>query len=123
VTTGGSDLRWEAMKQKLQVSVASLLRDAWLAQAGNAVVRIEFRYPSHLELMQKPDKKDMLTAAVRDVFGSEVRVELATGEGQPAGSPPPVTPPAKRPVAEDPIVKDAMNRFDPVSVRLVPRGR
>ena len=123
VATAGSDLRWEAMKQKLQVSVASLLRDAWLAQAGDAVVRIEFRYPSHLELMQKPDKKDMLTAAVRDVFGSEVRVELATGEGQPAGSPPPAAPPAKRPVAEDPIVKDAMNRFDPVSVRVVPRGR
>jgi hypothetical protein len=112
------------MKQKLQVSVASLLRDAWLAQAGDALVRIEFRYPSHLELMQKPDKKDMLTAAVRDVFGSEVRVELASGEG-PAATPAPSAAAAPRPgsVADDPLVRDAMNRFDAVSVKVVPRGR
>jgi DNA polymerase-3 subunit gamma/tau len=120
----GTDLRWEAMKQKLQVSVASLLRDAWLAQAGDALVRIEFRYPSHLELMQKPDKKDMLTAAVRDVFGSEVRVELAAGEGQ-AATPTPTPSPAPKgaSVADDPLVRDAMNRFDAVSVKVVPRGR
>jgi DNA polymerase-3 subunit gamma/tau len=120
----GTDLRWEAMKQKLQVSVASLLRDAWLARAGDALVRIEFRYPSHLELMQKPDKKDMLTAAVRDVFGSEVRVELASGEG-PAATPAPSAAAAPRPgsVADDPLVRDAMNRFDAVSVKVVPRGR
>jgi DNA polymerase III gamma/tau subunit len=120
----GTDLRWEAMKQKLAVSVASLLRDAWLAQAGDAVVRIEFRYPSHLELMQKADKKDMLTAAVRDVFGSEVRVELAAGEGPATTPPPPASAPPKRgSVADDPLVRDAMNRFDAVSVKVVPKGR
>jgi DNA polymerase III gamma/tau subunit len=120
----GPDLRWEAMKQRLAVSVASLLRDAWLAQAGDAVVRIEFRYPSHLELMQKPDKKDMLTAAVRDVFGSEVRVELAAGDGPATTPPPPASAPPKRgSVADDPLVRDAMNRFDAVSVKVVPKGR
>jgi DNA polymerase-3 subunit gamma/tau len=120
----GTDLRWEAMKQRLAVSVASLLRDAWLAQAGDAVVRIEFRYPSHLELMQKPDKKDMLTAAVRDVFGSEVRVELAAGEGSATTPPAPASAPPKRgSVADDPLVRDAMNRFDAVSVKVVPKGR
>ncbi len=120
----GGDLRWEAMKQKLPLPVASLLKDAWLGQAGDAVVRIEFRYPAQLELMQKPEKKDMLAAAVRDVFGSEVRVELAAGEGQGATAPPSASPAPKRgSVADDPLVRDAMNRFDAVSVKVVPRGR
>jgi len=119
----GLDPRWETMKQRLPLPVASLLKDAWLARASDGVVRIEFRYPGHLELMQKPEKKDMLTAAVRDVFGGEVRVELAAGEGQAAASTAPAAAPAKRPVAEDPIVKDAMNRFDVASVKVVPRER
>jgi hypothetical protein len=66
----------------------------------------------------------MLTAAVRDLFGSEVRVELASGEG-PAATPAPSAAAAPRPgsVADDPLVRDAMNRFDAVSVKVVPRGR
>ena len=112
------------MKQKLPLPVASLLKDAWLGRAGDGVVRIEFRYPAQLELMQKPEKKDMLTAAARDVFGSEVRVELAAGEGHGATAPPAASAPPKPPsVADDPLVRDAMNRFDAVSVKVVPRGR
>jgi DNA polymerase III subunit gamma/tau len=120
----GADLRWEAMKQKLPLPVASLLKEAWLGQAGDGLVRIEFRYPAHLEQMQKPEKKDMLTAAARDVFGSEVRVELAAGEGHGAAAPPSASaPPTRQSVADDPLVRDAMNRFDAVSVKVVPRGR
>ena len=114
----GADLRWEAMKQKLPLPVASLLKDAWLGQAGDGVVRIQFRYPAQLELMQKPEKKDMLTAAVRDVFG-EVRVELEAGEGHGASA---SAAPKRGSVADDPLVRDAMNRFDAVSVKVVPRG-
>jgi DNA polymerase III subunit gamma/tau len=120
----GLDPRWEAMKQRLPLPLASLLKDARLAGAGDGVVRIEFRYPAHLEQMQRPEKKEMLTAAVHEVFGADVRVVLAAGEGQaaPVASPPAAAPP-KRSVAEDPIVKDAMNRFDAVSVKVVPRER
>jgi hypothetical protein len=122
---GGVDPRWEALKQKLPLPVASLLKDARLAHVADGLVRIEFRYPGHAELMQKAEKKEMLSAAVREVFGGEVRVELAAGD-VPAGpaATPPTAQPSKRPsVAEDPIVKDAMNRFDAVSVKVVPRGR
>jgi DNA polymerase-3 subunit gamma/tau len=125
LTPGAMDPRWEALKQKLPLPVASLLKDAWLVRTTDGLVRIEFRYPAQRELMQKPEKKELLAAAVRDVFGGDVRVELAAGDSQAA---PPSTaaapPPTKRPsVAEDPIVKDAMNRFDAVSVKVVPKGR
>lgn len=122
---GGVDARWEALKQKLPLPVASLLKDARLARVSDGIVRIEFRYPGHAELMQKPEKKEMLTAAVREVFGGDARVELAAGD-VPAGpvATPPTSPASKRrSVAEDPIVKDAMNRFDAVSVKVVPKGR
>ncbi len=116
----GADARWDALKQRLPRQVSSLLLDARIAAAGDTVVRIEFRYPAHLELMQKADKQELLLRVAREIFGPEVRLELATAEkvvSMPSSGPSPVPP------AEDPVVRDAMNRFDVVNVRVTPKGR
>lgn len=114
-----SDARWEALKQKLPRPVSGLLHEARLV-ASDRSVRIEFRYPAHLEQMQKAEKKEMLLQAVRDVFGGDVGLELGCLE-----KPTPAAAPTKpgSSLAEDPVVKDAMNRFDAVNVRVVPKGR
>ncbi len=120
IAVSAADARWEALKQRLPKPVSSLLMGARLSAVHNGVVRIEFRYPAHLELMQKAANKDALQRAVHEVFGDEARVELAAGE-KPAATP---GPPAKGPsLADDPLVKEAMNRFDAVNVRVTPKGR
>jgi hypothetical protein len=107
--------------------------DARLAAVRDGLVRIEFRWPAHAELMQKASNRDTLLAAVREVFGPEARVELAAGE-KPAvgvgagssasgGSGGPLVPRPATSIADDPLVKDAMNRFDATNVRVTPRGR
>ena len=131
----GPDARWDALKQKLPKPVASLLMDARLSAVRDGLVRIEFRYPAHAELMQKAANRDTLLAAVREVFGPDARVELVVGEkpgavgvgAGAAGTAPPAGPvgvAARRatPINEDPLVKDAMNRFDATNVRVTPRG-
>jgi DNA polymerase III subunit gamma/tau len=118
----GSVVQFEALKQKLPRLVASLLMDARLASVANGIVRIEFRYPTHVDLMQRPDKKEMLTAAARDVFGPDVRVELGIDE-KASGSAATAGTAARGPgssLKDDPIVRDAMNRFDAVNVRVTP---
>src|SRR5438270_13796626 len=119
----GPDARWEALKNRLPKPVASLLMDARLATVRDGLVRVEFRYPAHAELMQKASNRDTLLAAVRDIFGPEARLELVAAE-EPAGStgvPAPARPTAS--IADDPLVKEAMNRFDATNVRVTPRGR
>ena len=118
----GPDARWDALKQKLPKPVGSLLMEARLAEVTDALVRIEFRYPAHAELMQKASNKDTLLAAVRETFGPDTRVELVAGEKPlPTAAPATVRPAAS--VADDPLVKEAMNRFDATNVRVTPRGR
>jgi len=85
------------------------------------LVRIEFRYPAHAELMNGAKNKETLLAAVREVFGPESRVELVAGE-KPAAAAAVVSRPVTS-IADDPLVKDAMNRFDATNVRVTPRGR
>jgi len=114
-----ADARWEALKQKLPRPISSLLQEARLV-ASDRSLRIEFRYPAHLEQMQKAEKKEMLVQAAREVFGADVGLELAALEKPAATAAPPKPAPS---VAEDPVVKDAMNRFDAVNVRVVPKGR
>jgi DNA polymerase III subunit gamma/tau len=116
----GGDARWEALKNRLPKPVASLLMDARPATVSDRLVRVEFRYPAHAELMQKASNRDTLLAAVRDVFGPETRLELVAAEK--AGAAPAVARPAAS-VADDPLVKEAMNRFDATNVRVTPRGR
>jgi hypothetical protein len=116
----GSELQWEALRLKLPRPVSSLLMDARLAAVKDGVVRIEFRYPAHLEQMQKADKNEMLHRAALEVFGPEVRLELAAADksnDKPAAAKP------RASIGDDPVVKDAMNRFDAVNVRMVPKGR
>ena len=116
----GPDARWDALKQRLPKPVASLLTDARLAAAGDGLVRIEFRYPAHADLMGRASNREALLGAAREVFGPEVRLELVTAEKKGAVAPPP------RPTASivgDPLVKEAMNRFDATNVRVTPRGR
>ena len=118
----GPDARWDALKQKLPKPVASLLTDARLAAVTDGLVKIEFRYPAHADLMGRASNRETLLAAVRELFGPEVRLELSTGEKKAA---PPAAPPP-RPAAsiiDDPVVKEAMNRFDATNVRVTPRGR
>ena len=118
----GPDARWDALKQRLPKMIGSLLMDARLAGATEGLVRIEFRYPAHAELMQKASNRETLLAAVREIFGADTRVELVAGEKKPAAAPAaPVRPAAS--VADDPLVKEAMNRFDATNVRVTPRGR
>jgi len=120
-------LQFEALKQKLPRHVSSLLMDARLASAAGGAIRIEFRYPTHLDLMQRADKRELLAAAAREVFGPESRVELgieprpaeAAGES-PERSQAPARSQPGRSLAEDPLVRDAMNRFDAVNVRVTP---
>jgi hypothetical protein len=96
--------------------------DAQLAEVKDSVVRIEFRYPAHAELMQKASNRETLLAAVREIFGPDARVELGMGEKRSATTPaPPVRQAAS--IADDPLVKEAMNRFDATNVRVTPRGR
>jgi DNA polymerase-3 subunit gamma/tau len=116
----GGELQWEALRAKLPRPVSSLLMDARLAGVRDGVVRIEFRYPAHLEQMQKADKNEMLHRAAREVFGPEVRLELAAAD---KGAEAPPAAKARPSIADDPIVKDAMNRFDAVNVRVTPKGR
>jgi hypothetical protein len=115
-----SDPRWEVLKQRLPRSVSSLLLEARLSPGSEGAIRIDFRYPAHLELMQRADKKEMLARAVREVFGESMRVELGN-EQKPAEVKASSTP--SRSIADDPVVKDAMNRFDAVNVRVVPKAR
>jgi len=121
--TGGTDGRWDALKNRLPKPVASLLMDAQLAAVREGLVRVEFRYPAHAELMQKPSNRETLLAAVRDIFGPDARLELVAAD-KPATAA--AGPPAGRPsasIADDPLVKEAMNRFDATNVRVTPRGR
>jgi DNA polymerase III subunit gamma/tau len=118
----GPDSRWDGLKQKLPKMLSSLLMDARLAAVTEGLVRIEFRYPAHAELMQKSSNRDTLLAAVRETFGPDTRVELVAGEkGAATAAPSPVRPAAS--IADDPLVKEAMNRFDATNVRVTPRGR
>jgi hypothetical protein len=119
----GPDARWEALKNRLPKPVASLLMDARLATVRDGLVRVEFRYPAHAELMQKASNRDTLLAAVREIFGAEARLELVAAEKAPGATP--VAAPARpaTSIADDPLVKEAMNRFDATNVRVTPRGR
>ena len=96
--------------------------DARLAEVKEGLVRIEFRYPAHAELMQKASNRETLLAAVREIFGADSRVELAAGEKKPA-TPAPAPVRSAGSIADDPLVKEAMNRFDATNVRVTPRGR
>ena len=116
----GPDARWDALKQRLPKMVGSLLMDARLAEVKEGLVRIEFRYPAHAELMQKASNRETLLTAVREIFGADSRVELVAGEKKPP-APSPVRPAGS--IADDPLVKEAMNRFDATNVRVTPRGR
>jgi DNA polymerase III subunit gamma/tau len=118
----GTDGRWDSLKQKLPKPVGSLLIQARLASAVEGLVRIEFQYSAHAELMQRASNRETLLAAVREVFGPDTRVELVAGEKRPAAAPP-APPPAATSIADDPVVKEAMNRFDATNVRVTPRGR
>jgi len=118
----GPDARWDALKQRLPKPVGSLLIQARLVSATDGLVRIEFQYPTHAELMQKASNRETLLAAVREIFGPDTRVELVAGEKQSAAAAPaPVRPGGS--IADDPLVKEAMNRFDATNVRVTPRGR
>jgi hypothetical protein len=127
----GGNGRWEALKQKLPKPVASLLTDARLASAREGVVRIEFRYPAHADLMGTARNRETLLTAVREIYGAEMRVELSTEPKKPAAGAAPAgsgvaTPAATRgpaSIVDDPLVKEAMNRFDATNVRVTPRGR
>jgi len=118
----GPDARWDALKQKLPKPVGSLLMDAQLAGVKDGLVRIEFRYPAHAELMQKASNRETLLSAVREIFGPDARVELAAGEKRSATVP---ASPVRQggSIADDPLVREAMNRFDATNVRVTPRGR
>jgi hypothetical protein len=117
----GPDARWEALKQKLPKPVASLLTDARLSAVGDGLVRIEFRYPAHADLMGTPRNRETLLTVVREVFGADARVELVAEARKPAATVAPVRPGPS--IADDPLVKEAMNRFDATNVRVTPRGR
>jgi hypothetical protein len=118
----GPDARWDALKQRLPKMVGSLLMEARLAEVKEGLVRIEFRYPAHAELMQKASNRETLLVAVREIFGADTRVELVAGEKKPAtAAAAPVRPAGS--IADDPLVKEAMNRFDATNVRVTPRGR
>src|SRR2546427_781973 len=118
----GPDPRWDALKQKLPKPVGSLLMDAQLAEVKDSLVRIEFRYPAHAELMNGAKNRETLLVAVREIFGVDARVELVAGDKHSAPAPPP---PVRQgaSIADDPLVKEAMNRFDATNVRVTPRGR
>jgi DNA polymerase-3 subunit gamma/tau len=118
----GPDGRWDALKQRLPKPVGSLLMDAQLAGVKDGLVRIEFRYPAHAELMQKASNRETLLAAVREIFGPDARLELVAGEKR--SVPAPAAPVRQGgSIADDPLVKEAMNRFDATNVRVTPRGR
>jgi len=119
----GPDARWDALKNRLPKPVASLLMDARLVAVRDGLVRVEFRYPAHAELMQKPSNRDIMLAAVRDIFGPDARLELVAADkpATPAAGAPPAR--ASASIADDPLVKEAMNRFDATNVRVTPRGR
>jgi DNA polymerase III subunit gamma/tau len=115
------DARWDTLKQKLPKPVASLLTEAHLSTVTDGVVRIEFRYPAHADLMQRASNRETLLVAVRDVFGPEARVELVAGEKKAPATPQPSRPTTS--IIDDPVVKEAMNRFDATNVRVTPRAR
>jgi hypothetical protein len=117
----GPDARWDALKQRLPKPVASLLTDARLAAASDGLVRIEFRYPAHADLMGRASNREALLAAVREIFGAEMRLELVAAEKKPSPPPAPSRPAGS--IVDDPLVKEAMNRFDATNVRVTPRGR
>ena len=120
----GPDARWDALKQRLPKIVGYLLMEARLAAVTDGLVRIEFRYPAHAELMQKASNRETLLAAVREVFGPEARVELLAEEKKSAAAAPAPAPVrATASIADDPLVKEAMNRFDATNLRVTPRGR
>ena len=122
-SVAGPDARWDALKNRLPKPVVSLLMDARLVAVRDGLVRIEFRYPAHAELMQKASNRETMLAAVRDIFGPDARLELVAADkpAEPAAGSPPARTSAS--IADDPLVKEAMNRFDATNVRVTPRGR
>src|SRR5256714_4390342 len=122
-SVAGPDARWDALKNRLPKPVASLLMDARLVAVRDGLVRIEFCYPAHAELMQKASNRGTMLAAVRDIFGPDARLELVAADkpAEPAAGSPPARTSAS--IADDPLVKEAMNRFDATNVRVTPRGR
>ena len=122
-SVAGPDARWDALKNRLPKPVASLLMDARLVAVRDGLVRIEFRYPAHAELMQKASNRETMLAAVRDIFGPDARLELVAADkpAEPAAGSLPARTSAS--IADDPLVKEAMNRFDATNVRVTPRGR
>jgi hypothetical protein len=116
------DSRWDALKQKLPKPVGSLLMEARLAAVTEGLVRIEFRYPAHAELMNGAKNRETLLTAVREVFGPDARVELLAEEKKPVDTAP-APRAASASIADDPLVKEAMNRFDATNLRVTPRGR
>ena len=118
----GVDARWDALKHRLPKPVASLLTDARLAAVRDGLVRVEFRYPAHVDLMQRPLNRETLLAAVREIFGPETRVELVPAE-KPVDAEASSSLPRSSSIADDPLVKEAMNRFDATNVRVTPRAR
>jgi DNA polymerase-3 subunit gamma/tau len=121
---------FEALKQRLPRPVASLLIEARLQRGTNGSARVEFRWPAHLELMQRASNREALQAAVQEVFGPQTKLELGAAAQQasvpagPAGSAPVAERKEAAPsLVEDPLVKDALNRFDAVNVRVTPKGR
>jgi DNA polymerase-3 subunit gamma/tau len=117
----GGDARWDSLKQRLPKPVASLLTDARLLAVNDSLVRIEFRYPAHADLMGMARNRETLIGAVREIFGPEARVELLTEAKKPAPATAAARPTAS--IVDDPLVKEAMNRFDATNVRVTPRGR
>ena len=79
----GPDPRWDALKQKLPKPVGSLLIQARLASATDGLVRIEFQYPTHAELMQKASNRDTLLQllARQGIPDPQVLVEAAAVQG------------------------------------------
>ena len=117
----GPDARWDALKQKLPKPVGSLLTDARLVAVSEGLVRIEFRYPTHADLMGTARNRETLVAAVREIFGPESRVELLAEQKKTSAPAAPARPAPS--IIDDPLVKEAMNRFDATNVRITPRGR
>src|SRR5260370_12581366 len=117
----GPDARWDALKQRLPKMVGSLLMEARLAGVTEGLVRIEFRYPAHAELMQKASNRETLLVAVREIFGADTRVDLVAGAKKPAAPAPAPGRPAGA-IGGDPLAEGARNRFHATNVRVTPRA-
>lgn len=71
----------DRMKKQKKAQIAAFLLEGQPAEFAEGVLVIEFNSPFHCDQMQEPSRKAALTGIIKDIWGSEVRMECRLRPG------------------------------------------